>query len=438
VTVEEGGAIAECPDMRCVAEISRGEFSLDFPVTTVTALTRVQAEITGAPALRVGASPFFGFNEGLGEGVTVNDLAIRIPMLTPGACTSLDAPNVSVTGLPLLAAPRRDAGVAVRRNIALVVGGIEATGPSGRVDRYDQAVTEVPLELAPVEAMGPTRGVALDEDNSLFVGQVALHFVPGDGMDGSGAGPPEAEVFGVHPGASARSALIAISGTQAAVVGGVGSDGVTWVTLDGALAIVTAVHALAEVREDPAVARVGNGALVVGGAPDRALGAELIVPGSDGAPVAVEGTLPAGSGGWLIPSPDSRTLLWIGRVERDGAGGLVAPTDTVLLSGCPTACTASAGPTWDRARTGAASVRTLAGDQWLVGGDGPLGVANDRVRWSGSTPRIEPAPDLVHARSGASVVEHGSGIIAVLGGESEDGLRADVELCLPDPGLDPF
>ena len=97
-------------------------------------------------------------------------------MLAPGTCVVYDAPNVTVGGLPRLTAPRRLAGLAVRRNLALVVGGIEPSGPSSRVDRFDQAAATMLDDLPALAPMGPTRGLTLSQDESLFVGTASFRF----------------------------------------------------------------------------------------------------------------------------------------------------------------------------------------------------------------------------------------------------------------------
>lgn len=427
VEVREGGELRTCDGEPCAAAIERGEFTLELPLGSFETLSRVQGRIEGGPEVLVGAAPPFGFDEFFGSGQTVETLAVRIPMLELGAarCTPFEAPNVSVGGLPVMSAPRRGAGVAVRRNIALVVGGLEAAGPSERVDFFDHAAAEMRPPLDPVSPMGPTRGLTMSADESLFVGGSAFRFRRAQ------MGPPSAVSVALHPGASGLSALVATE-SAFAVVGGQSSDGLSWLELTGGGVAVDAEHRLAAPRTDPAAAPLpGGDLLVLGGAEAGMPTAELVPAGGDGEPASFAADVPQGRGGWLHPSPDGARFLWVGRVLEDGT----VATDTVLLTGCPD-CSVAPGPEWARARAEASGTTTEAGVLWIVGGVGST--STDRVSWVGAAPAIEPGPELTHPRAGASVVEHASGVVAVFGGHDGDGLRDDLELCLAAGGLDPL
>ncbi len=429
VDVEEAGA-SRCQGdpVECTAEVRNGSFDLVLPIREVTALSRVQAYLEGGDRPRQGASPLFGYRESL------QTLPVRVPMLAPGTCVPLGGPSPSAGGLPLMAVGRRDMGVAVRRNIALVVGGLEAGGPSARVDRYDLATADVltlDSRLDPGLLEGPTRGLVFTEDLSLFVAAeraVVYRFEP--------ESVPVPRRLSLHAGASERSALVRVDADRAAVVAGTASDGLTWISRAGGTVSdeVSEVAArLTAPRTDPAVAALDGGLLVLGGGEAGAPTAERVARDGDGEAAGFE--VGEGRGGWLAPGPGG-AFLWVGRVLDDGS----IASDTVLLTGCPR-CEVRPGPTWDAAREGVAFTVTEAGDAWLVGGGDPASDVTERIRWTDATPRFEAGPTLADGgRSGASVVEHGSGVVAVLGGLGGPsvGLRDDLELCLAADGLDPF
>lgn len=429
VAVEEGGD-DRCASGGCSSDIEGGSFTLDVPIVSAEEPTRVQAFIDGGDDPLAGATPFFTHNEGLGAVVGQGSLVVRVAMLPEGQCTELAAPGDAVSGVPRLFVPRRDAGVAVRRNVALVAGGVGAEGATGRWDRWDQATSNFLGESVEIRPIGPADGLAITENLSLFVGDAgAVAFSRTDG-------PPEPSALTIHEGASHRSALHTLADTVA-VVGGEDTDEVSWLPFERVNVIfhrlgeATSTRMLAP-RTDPAVAPFEDGLLVVGGAGPDGPAAEILRPGQDGElafDLDVEG-----SGGFLLPSPSQRAYLWIGRQLNDGT----FPEDTVLITGCPDRCSASLdGPTWEDPR-GASGAWTAAGAFWLVGGGDAPSARTDRVLWSGDEPRIERGPDLAHGRAGASVVENASGVIAVIGGLGPDSLRDDLELCLPSGGLDPF
>ena len=114
------------------------------------------------------------------------------------------------------------------------------------------------------------------------------------------------------------------------------------------------------------------------------------------------------------------------------------PLDTTLLvTGCPAACTVTAGPTWTRPRR---APTVLATDEhtWLLGGsrsDGTASDAVDVVVFAGpdlSTIQLQQDRTLENARARGTAVELDSGIIVLLGGERgpDDPLQT-LEMCWP-------
>lgn len=412
VRVRQGESSLPCADRVCETEIRSGDFDLSLPIESFVALTTIQVEIEGGGELLLGAVPPFAVAL---ESLETGMVPVRIVMMPPGppgVCARIELDNISTEGSPRLVAPRRDMAAVVRRNFVLLVGGIEESGAeSVRTDFFDQVVVGMrpPLESAP-DRLGAARGIALDEDHSLVVGVNAFVWVR------PAMGPPVVSNVDLHPGADFSSALVQV-GLETAVIGGTGTASVTWLDERGR---TIATRALTAPRAFAAAAAGEEGALVVGGG----VGGEWIERGVD-VPVRID-DVPSGSGGWLAASPTRRTFLWI------GAHG----TDTTVITGCPSACTVGRGPSWERARDGASGVRTAAGTFWIVGGDGSSMI--DRVLWDGEVPRIASGPTLAEARAGAALAEHVSGIVLVIGGEGSDRMRDDVEMCMPDTGLDPI
>ncbi|MBX3270823.1 MAG: hypothetical protein KF729_11210 [Sandaracinaceae bacterium] len=404
VRVTQAGA-SLCAD-GCSSAIAGGAFDLALPLENLVDLMHVRGRITGAPTALVGAMAPFAIAQEFETG----ELPLRLVMMPPGTCAPVSLFNVSSAGRPRLVEPRRDLGVAVRRNVVLLVGGRHASGGSNRADLFDQIVFEMrPPLSSPGGALGPTRALRFDENTALFVGQTAWIY------ESQPYAPPAAVPVSVHEGAGFASALALLRNTGA-VIGGEGTNQVSWMTAR----TVVATTELREPRAFAAAAAGGEGVLVVGGGP----GAEWIGP--VGAAVSVGGFVPESIGGWVAVSPSGRTFLAIG-----GSGA-----ETTLVTGCP-ACVASPGPTWSRARSGASAVQTAAGALWIVGGEGSDAI--DRVVWDGETPRIleDPAFVLSGARAGAAVAEHAAGVVLVVGGEGPGGMLDGAELCTPPEGLDP-
>ncbi|MFK7986527.1 MAG: hypothetical protein AB8I08_10935 [Sandaracinaceae bacterium] len=426
VEVEQGGVPIDCPNGACATPIMGGDFDLVLPIRSLTDDTLVRAwlcnntndaaECTLDRADRVSALPRFAV---FGEGFETGELPARLVMEPHDSCAVLQAESVSTSGDDvLLSVARRDAAVFVRRNAALIVGGVAGSEqPSGAVDFYDQVVAELrpPLPtLSPV--LGRARGVMLSDDLSLVAGGRSFFYIRNPVP-----GPPVLGGVDLHDGAGLESAVVERPG-GAAVLGGGGGATASWVATDGAVEI----SSLATARVNAAAGAMASGVLVVGGG----VGAEIARASGSTALEVEERLLPDDAeGGFVAVSPDGDAALYFGFVT----GGAVS-TESVLFTGCSD-CAAAEGPEWTRARAEASFVTTDAGTSWVIGGDASN--LTDRVRWEGAVPRFEDGPELTHARAGASVIEQASGIIVVLGGEGPDRMRGDVELCYPSR-LDPL
>jgi hypothetical protein len=424
VAVVQNGRPVACGE-GCETPIDNERFELTLPLRTLEARTTVQAFIDETPNGPIaGATPPF---EPFGEGLTT----LRVVMAPPSGCAPLALPGLESDGRPRLTRPRRDLAVAVRRNIVLLLGGVEGDGPSGRVGRFDQAAVETLPSLEDTAPAGAARGLSLSENDSVFVADGGFwRFALNEGADPSA--PILRERFALHDGASGASALVAFDG-GAAVLGGERTAGITWLDERGVPRPEPGGR-LAAPRRDAAAAALRGGVLVVGGAAAGDPVAEWLTPGEDGVPLP-DLAVPRGRGGWLVPSPSGEAALWVGWTTPEGAPG----AEAYLIGGCPDACAVERVVEWARPRAEAAGARTAAGELWIVGGRGedgePVGWT-DVVRW-GDGLRIEAGPPLSTPRAGAVAFEHAAGIVTVAGGEGPAGLRDDFEHCTPGALDDP-
>lgn len=431
VQIRQGEEIRGCDTTPC-AQIRNMDFDLVLPIQSADALTFIHARIEGDSehALLFGAVPGFVISQdgGLGE------LPIRVVFSPPDQCHVLAPEGVDASGPPRLPRPVRDAAVAIRRNLALLVGGQETDRASERAVRFDQLVVQtIPLD-AVEQPVGPARGLTLSEDHSLIVGDTVLLYE-------LRRGPPEPTIVnGLHDGVGYASSLVALP-EHGAILGGDATREITWLTRRGIRAREQPTQLVTE-RAFAAATALGSTVLVVGGNAPGTPNAELVEPLADGVDAGLdEAALPPGSGGYLVESPSGASALWIGWAHPDGTPS----STTVLITGCtrPSGCVASEGPAWPRPRLEAAATRTFAGVFWILGGsvegaDGPAPSAfTDTVRWDGETPTIAPGPPLVAARAGGTAFAHISGIVTIAGGQGTDGLRDDFELCFP-AALDPI
>lgn len=424
IAVRHDGQLVDCDGGPCTSEIRDGDFKLDLPLTSFSAITAVNVEIEGDGERWIGAMPPF---LPWGEGVDLTGVA-RIAVGHPMRCEPLTLEGPVTGDPPHLEKPRRRVAAVVRRNVVLLAGGLDADdADDDHVDRFDELLIDtdpLPTWEAPKE-IGAAHGLSLTEDTSLVVGDASSWV-----FQRAESTPPRAVAITLA-GASFESALVDLGASGGAVVGGTESDAIHWLYDDGVSAGTT--H-LVTPRAAPAAVALGGGVLVVGGNVPGTPAAEWAQNNQNGEPLDAS-DLPAARGGFLLPSPDRTAAIWIGFETAEGPS-----TQTWVFRDCRD-CVAEQGPiTWDGARAEVTAVVTRAGALWLIGGEdadgNPSGLV-DIVRWAGSTPTIERGPDLQYLRAGAIAFEHASGIVTIAGGRGEGGLRNDVEMCFP-AGLDPL
>jgi hypothetical protein len=392
----------------CTTNILDGRFELRLPIGALDENTWAQVEIapeTGTPTF--GATPVF---RPFGDSIDVNPV-IRIVMEPASRCEPLMLDGLIFGMSPDLQSPRTRAAVVVRRNLALIVGG--EGDNADRIERFDQLTFDSDT-LEDTIALGPSRGLSLNENVSIVVGDGgAIRFdVGNEGV------PPVSTILGPND-ASSLAALV-LSANGGAIVAGEMSRDITWLNVNGQPRAPTS---LAVARTNPAAVGLDEDLLVVGGHADGDAAAEWVQNLGDGEALDLP-MLPLGRGGVLLPSPDGQAVLWIA-FEIDG----VPSEQTWLIHGCPgDACAAQRGPDWPRPRTGVATVITAAGTLWIGGG----GRAIDLVRWEGDDIRIEEGPELAVERTFASVFEHASGTVVFAGGMTDS-----FEMCFP-AALDPL
>jgi hypothetical protein len=395
-----------------------GTFQLDVTIASYVLPTRLGVELVRDGVTSIGAVPSF---------LAIGFPFVRVPVVPRGTCATL--------GTQRLATPRSGAALVHADAIALIVGGLDgASSPAATGERFTpQLLTSSQGSNASLTAdlsVGRARALRLASTDDVLVVAAGQTFF----LDmTSGVGLPTTAA--VHAGAGERSGLVDLSGNGLAVVGGArgaeGSPTISWVALDRTIS----QSMLPDARRDAAASPWSNaeGVLVAGGN-ETGASTFLFVPttaarredvetfGPDGAPTRVL------SGGVLVRSPDGTAALYVGALDEGGE----VTSETFVVTGCPSRCAVSAGPTWPRPRTGFAFAQT-ATSGWLVGGrdaDGPVADV-DRVTWSGSTPSfVETA--LVTPREDASVAPLAGGLVLVVGGRSTDRALEDFELCAPD------
>lgn len=412
------------------------DYGFDAPIESVVLPTRLRIAFDLDDGLLVGSTPtFYPWGAGL----------VRVPVGALGECDAMLSPRLSTVRLD-------PAVIADRGPRWLVLGG--ATGESDGHDAVgvinplwltiepgfseDPTVTEVDRLTQP---LGDTQAVALTGSRTLVVGDaegvgVAL-VVESQANDYELI---ETTVTGV-PNADRGATLVRLERGElgAAIVGGGSaterSDFITWVGTDG---MVDATTRMATPRRRPAVAVLGNGGLLIaGGQAESAPELEFVPYRGSSVPVSAASGLvrerPA-----IVRAPASVTAAAGAALVIGGEDASGEPLDTTLLvTGCPAACTVTAGPTWERPRR-APTVLATAERTWLLGGsrsDGTASDAVDVVVFAGpdlATIQLQQDRTLENARARGTAIELDSGIIVLLGGERgpDDPLQT-LEMCWP-------
>lgn len=390
-------------------------FDVVVPIADYLTAMELRYELyEGSTPVLLGATPWFYPGSGA---------ATRAVVAPPNTCVLVSIPTVGTTAPSVFPRAQADFGTLFFSDYAFLIGGRDANGPTNRVDYLD-AITLAPSEYGQAAlpmAPGRTRAVPISLRQGLVVSESDAPFL----FDAYG---PYHGAISLHAGAGLASELVALgSSVGAAVVGGL-SQGqpvatVSFVAPDGTVTSGQLASAVAE----RAAALAGGAVLVVSrGAGDAVL--ERIAPGEASStvllPAIADGTR---DGGILLASTDGSTLLLLG-----GTDGIGAPrTDTVLFTGCPSACVAGPGPAWATARTGV----SVDPSGLLVGGDGPSSLV-EQVVFGASGASLASRGTLAAPRANPGLVVLPSGVAYVLAGEGASGPRADWESCVPAAFVD--
>lgn len=409
-------------------DVDDGDFELDLRDIDFTIGTEVRARLTGED--RAGSSRRL-----LGAFPAVRPASFaascpRLALVAAGRCELLDVGPSSCGGALELPGPVTD--VAAVRWVGaqfLTFGGRQRDGePTERIALFER-VDLLGRELgddAVRGGLGPAQAVSLREDRAVLLGdRDELRVMTTERFE-----PEEGAPLALHRGAGAGT-LVDVEPGVAAVLGGEATDLVTWVELLASGELRTSVSRLATPRTRPLAVSLGGALLVTGGAADSAPAAEWVEPFRDGEARPTP-ALGSGRGEHLVAGPTGTSALLVGPPDGDGPS-----PRTLLLQECATVCTVDDGPAWSpRARSRV--VATAEGTTWIVGGEvgDEASAVTEWITWvEGSpgqeTPRLVRGPDLVDARAGPALIEQAAGLVLVLGGEHEGGLRRSVELCAP-------
>jgi len=366
-----------------------GDFASAVPVFDDHVETRIRVVIEGPDGQLVGAPPPFVPSASGGR--------LRVVVGEPGTCEELR--DVELENLRLTPA------VARVDTFAVVAGGRSLEGAALTSVEFIDLLRLFSGDLEDMTIGGEGSGARLGVDASLLV-------FGGGGVryDLSVQESRESNVP-LHAGAGPRSAVLAVGEQQVAILGGADAAEVTWVAANGN----TLMSSLAGPRADATAFPLDDQVLLAGG--DGPSVAELVTR-SGATPIGEDDGVRRNP--LLVPAGDDLWLL--GGVDDEGA----ARTDTVVLRGCPGACTAEPGPEWPDARIGATAATDL-----------PYVVDGERVLAIGAGPTFTELARLQHTRAGAAAIGLDSGLVLVVGGTDGATPRSDVEVCFPSELL-PF
>lgn len=412
VDADDGNPAAGTDADNLSVMIAEGDFpirSFDFPITdgqfdaslefaSFSSLTRLRVDIEGPSTQLITAPPAFVPATSFGF--------VKVVAAAPSSCQRVSFSEMQ--------APRSRFGMVQSGTFALLAGGTSVSDE--QVEFFDALEWETRSfdEDFAISFLGETRVATVGNGQILVIPSVAGSFV----FDMVNASNRVTSVE-LHDGAGPQSALVAVPGLGALVIGGETSTGPTSrVTLVQPGAELSALE-LSAPRSGAVAAAIEQDVLVVGGDPDGT--AELLIAGGTmGEPVAgvSDG---ARAGGLLISDGTTRALL-LGGTDGDGA----LRDDTLRFDGCPDPCSASPGPTWTNARLGAVVPEN---GTLIVGGESSQMV--ESVVWSGGSVSIDPVVQLAVARANAGAIVYESGAFVVGGGGDGPTVRDDFEFCVP-------
>jgi len=384
------------------APVAGGSFDFAVSFSQLDPEVALGLELTGPASRLIGAPP--PFIPALTGG------ALAIPVGAPGVCES-------VAGLAL-DTDRADLGFARVGTFALMIGGRTNAVPDANGRYLDLLLLSGMTPFSFGAPLGRTRAAAYADDGLIVLGEDRILQLSTDAIP-----------MMLHAGAGPDSGVTERPGGGLAIVGGGTLDapaaGISYVDTIGT---IERLGELSTARFRPTVATVGDQIWVAGGATGSGALVEAIAPGAAATDLVPDSSDGVRLGGALFVDADGARALLIGGVDADG----VPRTETWLIR-CDTTCTATPGPSWDQARDGVVFVPDA---RLIAGGDGPSALV-ERVVFDADGARLEVAGRLAHARAHAAALTLDSGLLWVVGGEDEAGLRRDAELCFPPALLAP-
>lgn len=380
-------------------------FDVALPIVDLVLPVTLTVRLTGPSTELIGAPPVFIPLETGG--------LVRVPVGQPDTCEVIAGMVVD--------SPRSALGLSPQGTFALTIGGRGSSGASDAAGYLDLLRLEGdafdPLDVP----LGVAVAVPLSRALALVVSEGREPFI----YDVSSATAPVLPVV-LHPGAGLRSALAALPAGGAVVaggdVGGLAVSDVTWIGPMGD----TSTTRLVVARIGAAIATFGDAVLIAAGADGGPLAERATAASAAFEPVAPAFDDGVRVGAALFVDPASGTALLVGGLGADGS----IRADTVVLSGCPSACVATAGPAWPSPRPDTVAVHLPSGGGLIVGGTGPVAVV-DRVILDAEGARFEAAGSLATPRQAPAALALEQGVTFVVGGLGPEGPRADVEVCFP-------
>lgn len=403
-TLRIGISEGELPVRELEFPITNGQFEAELEFESFSSVTRLRVEIDGPTTELIAAPPAF------------------VPSTTSGFLQVVATPPSSCQAVTfdVMEAPRSDFGMLLSGTFALLVGGTSASAEQVEFldalewenRRFDDDVS--------LSALGPTRAATIGGGKILVLPTDASPFI----FDMINTADRVTSVI-LHAGAGPQSALVSVPGVGAMVIGGEASGvaraGVSLLSPDGDVSS----SMLSTARAGAVAAVLGEDVLVVGG--DDVGSAEILLSGSTvGEPVAgvADGIR---RDGLLVSDGESHALLLGGADD-----GSAIREDTLRFESCPASCASTPGPDWPRARLG---VAVPEGARLLIGGEDGAGEASsliEEVVFGESSIEIEPVTELRASRAAAGAIVYESGAFVVAGGVDANGVRNDLEFCVPD------
>lgn len=412
----------EAPEME-IEEIRAGDFLVDVQIADYELRTEVQATIIpdGTSPELIGATTIYRpINFGNG---------IRIVMGPRATCVALTEPRLSGARiLPGLA-------FADDEGTLLQIGGARSGAAVSSIEVFYAPLLTVDLDPPSTDPLEVGFGRTLLRrlaGTRLFFAVDETHAIVYDTTATTPAADRVSRAM-LHGGSGLDSAVTDLGTRGIAVVGGLSGvdrsrdvtvvrDRSTFDRLDGNLMVG---------RSGASAVPFSGGMLVAGGQADGAPLFEWTPLGAPGTPSAF-GDTAARSDGVLVV--DGNTAFYY--LGRDDEGALVE--SSWIITGCPTTCTATAGPLAPSPRFDPATA-ARAEATVVLGGEGSSGPSRavEEIVITGADVSIVPMGDLTEPRADTTALAVGGGMVLVAGGRGADRELDSMELCFPQE-LDPF